>query len=738
MLKAKLTSLKVFFKSGRKRWLALAMALVILIAALIGLGWYNWSGWKLAIPTAAQVQAGYHSSEGFLLDRNGATLQQVRLSFQGRRAEWARLDEISPALITAVIQAEDQRFYEHHGVDWRALVGAASHGFASGSWRGASTITMQLASMLFPELGPHSTRRTIGQKFEQICLARRLEASWQKREILEAYLNLVSYRGELEGISAASLGLFGKKPYGLNTAEAAILAALVRSPNAVAAQVATRASLLTEKLGAKIPQPDLEKLCLQSFKPVYHLPLEYNDAPHVARILFASNLNQKGTFKIRSTLDASLQRTALELLRRQLLELKDRNVQDGAVVVIDNESGEVLAYVGSGGDLSSAAQVDGVQAPRQAGSSLKPFLYGLAIDKRLLTAASLLDDSPLEIPQPNGIYKPENYDHQFHGSMTVRIALASSINIPAVRTLQLVGVEPFLDKLIAMDFRDLKPAGYYGPSLALGSADITLWDLANGYRALANRGNWTPLRLNMEVEAATNSRYIFSPAASFIIGDILSDRESRSSTFGLENPLATPFWTAVKTGTSKDMRDNWCVGFSRRYTVGVWMGNFSGAPMWNVMGVTGAAPLWAELMRYLHNDVPSTPPPAPAGMISQMTEIPSLGIRRQEWFLPQTEMEVVEKRTSATKSKITSPANGESIAWDPDIPAEQQKLFFEAQPPSAEFAWELDGQRIGTAERLIFWTPVAGPHTLKLLNEAGEAIDSVQFIVKGGPPPAHP
>jgi penicillin-binding protein 1C len=694
---------------------------------------YRNGGRDLKIPSAAQVRAEYRLSEGFLLDRNGDVLQQVRLSFQGRRAEWTPLDKISPAMVSAVMQAEDQRFYAHPGVDLRGMLSAAAHGFSSGNWRGASTISMQLLSFLFPEAIPRQSHRTVGQKIRQAFVARRLEKGWNKQEILEAYLNLVSFRGELEGIAAASLGMFGKKPYGISPDEAAILAALIRSPNASPRQVAARAADLAGKLNWNLSAGELEKKCLDSFKTSYRLPLENSWAPHVARILFAQYRDQKQIVRIRSSLDGSLQRLVYELLRQHLAELRQRNVQDGAVLVVDNATGEVLAYVGSGGDLSSAALVDGVQALRQAGSSLKPFLYGLAIEKRLLTAASLLEDSPLEIPLTGGIYKPENYDHQFRGPLTARIALASSINIPAVRVLQLTGIEPLLDKLRAMEFRNLNRPDYYGPSLALGSADVTLWDLTNGYRILASNGVWTPLRMNLDTPPAPNTRMILSASTAFIVGNILADRESRSYTFGLDSPLATPFWTAVKTGTSKDMRDNWCLGYSQRYTVGVWMGNFNGEPMWNVMGVTGAAPLWAQIMSALHRDVPSSAPAPPPGLIAQTTEIPSLGIKRQEWFLAQTEMEVVEKRSNSAKARILSPAAGETIAWDPDIPVDRQKVFFEAQPQSPELAWELDGMPIGTAERLIFWSPLAGRHTLKLLSKSGETVDSIQFTVKGGP-----
>ncbi|MCU0605814.1 MAG: penicillin-binding transpeptidase domain-containing protein, partial [Desulfobacterales bacterium] len=264
------------------------------------------------------------------------------------------------------------------------------------------------------------------------------------------------------------------------------------------------------------------------------------------------------------------------------------------------------AYAGITGDPGRSRFVDGVAARRQAGSALKPFLYALAFDRRILTAASLLDDSPLDLAVTTGIYRPQNYDRGFQGAVTVRTALAASLNIPAVRALELTGVDPFLDVLRELGIRELSESGdFYGPALALGSADVSLWELVNAYRTLANHGIRGELALTAGAAPAGPPRRVFSAQAAFIVSDILADREARAPTFGLENPLATRFWTAVKTGTSKDMRDNWCVGYSQHVTVGVWVGNFSGEPMREVSGVSGAAPIWLDLMNHLHRSRPS-------------------------------------------------------------------------------------------------------------------------------------
>jgi membrane carboxypeptidase/penicillin-binding protein PbpC len=258
--------------------------------------------------------------------------------------------------------------------------------------------------------------------------------------------------------------------------------------------------------------------------------------------------------------------------------------------------------VGSSGDLSDAQEVDGVTAMRQAGSTLKPFLYAQALAERRLTAASLLDDSAASISTAAGLYIPQNYDHQFKGWVSTRTALGASLNVPAVRALVMVSPEAMARTLKAAGLPLRESGDYYGYSLALGSAEVPLLGLANAYRTLANGGRYAPVR--WMPAAALPSVQAIDPTAAFIVGDILSDPNARARTFGTDSILATRMWTAVKTGTSKDMRDNWAVGWSSRYTVGVWVGNASGAPMHDVSGTSGAAPVWAAVMRHLHQKVP--------------------------------------------------------------------------------------------------------------------------------------
>ncbi len=708
----------------RRTWKMAGFALGSVLAAALAM--FAW--WKLPavfLPSFQQVKAAHTCSEAVLWDRNGEVIHELRIDKSGRRMQWVDLAAVSPALQAAILRAEDQRFYRHHGVDWASAAGAMRGIFGRGNPRGASTISMQLAARLNEELQPQAIRRSFRQKLVQVEAARLLEKRWTKSEILEAYLNLVTFRGELQGIGAASLGLFGRKPHGLGEIESVILAALVRAPNASVEQVEVRAQDLASAMNLELDRAEISTRVRETLARPYYVPPQASLAPHVARQLL-----QKNETSISCTLDGRLQRFAAETLRRQLETIRAQNVHDGAILAVDNKSGDVLAYVGNDGDRSSARFVDGIQAARQAGSTLKPLIYGLAFEKRLITTVSLLEDSPLDVPVAGGVYQPKNYDDQFHGAVTARVALASSLNVPAVRTLNLTGVEAAVDLLAAMGFRNLRRAEYYGPSLALGAADVTLWDLVNAYRTVANGGIFSPLRLEPS-RSQGMSRRVLSAGAAFLIGDVLSDRESRSVTFNLENPLSTRFWTGVKTGTSKDMRDNWCIGFSARYTVGVWVGNFSGQPMWDVSGITGAAPVWVEIMNWLHRSEPGSPPAPPPGVVAADVFMENAGTFRREWFLKGTEVSVVQKAESDAGYRIVYPASGTVIALDPDIPEENQKLFFEAQPAVASLRWVLDGNSLGSAASVMLWTPARGKHSLVLEDSRGRVVDSVEFEVRG-------
>ncbi|MEP6722294.1 MAG: penicillin-binding protein 1C [Variovorax sp.] len=695
-----------------------------------------------AADTFDEVKRAFRPSDTQVLDRDGELLQRVRTDAAVRRGQWVALADVSPALRAAMLLSEDKRFYEHSGVDWRAVSAAAWGNLWNTRTRGASTITMQLAGLLDEDLRRGAGGRSLTQKVGQTIDAQRLERNWRKDQILEAYLNTVPFRGEIVGIDALSRTLFGKAPSGLDAREAALAAALVRAPNAKPAQVAQRACEVLRTMEpnrSSASKADCEAMDMFASAAVQRRAFDPSEgiAPHLGRRV-AKEAPAGQHNSVRTTLRAPLQRFALGTLQQQLRELRGRHVEDGALVVLDNASGEVLAWVGSSGPLSQAAEVDGVLAQRQPGSTLKPLLYAQAIAERRLTAASLLDDSSAQLNTASGLYIPQNYDRQFKGHVSVRTALASSLNVPAVRTLVMVTPEAFARQLRAAGLPLREGGDYYGYSLALGSAEVSLLALTNAYRTLANGGRYSETRDVAAAEPRSPAQALDAGAA-FIVGDILSDTNARARTFGLDSVLGTRFWTAVKTGTSKDMRDNWAIGWSQRYTVGVWVGNASGAPMWDVSGTSGAAPVWAEVMRFLHRREPSRAPTPPAGLVQAKVTFGSGGAdagpleaARSEWFLQGTEQALfaIAPTTGSAIARITAPADGTIVALDPDIPPNRQRLRFETDAPGTGLQWRIDGKTIARGASAQ-WLPWPGRHAVQLVDPRGQLQDEIRLEVRG-------
>ncbi len=700
----------------------------LIVAALAAMLALRAAG-ALAQPSFEAVRAAHRPSDVPLLDRHGQPLQRVRLDERVRRGDWVPLAEVSPALRHALVLGEDRRFWQHGGVDWRALAAGAWAAAFDERARGGSTLTMQLAALLDPALARPRGGRDLADKWAQLRAAQRLEARWSKSQVLEAYLNAVPLRGELVGLRAAALQLFGKQPSGLDDTESAILAALVRAPNAAPAVVERRACELLV-----LQQRDCAALGItiaQAFArapgPLLTASAAHDEAlaPHLARLVAAA-MAPASPAALPSTLDAQVQRRAIAALRRQLAELRGRGVEDGAVVVLDNASGELLAWVGSSGRGSSAPAVDAVLARRQPGSTLKPFVYGLALERRLVTPASWLDDSPLALAtdaSSGSLYRPRNYDDGFRGPVRVREALASSLNVPAVRVAVMLGPDAVFDGLVRAGLKPERHAGWHGHALALGSADTTLLDLANAYRALANGGRWTAPRWTataaMPDWARAEPRTLLPPAVAWQLAHMLSDPAARAATFGLDSPLVTRGFAAVKTGTSKDLRDNWCIGFTDRYTVGVWVGNAGGQPMHGVSGTEGAAPVWRELVAALHEGRPSRMPAPPVGLVAA----------GGEWFIAGTEPRGPLPAVAAGSAfGIVSPREGAVIVLDPGIPMAAQRLVFEGEAGR----WMLDGRELGRGAR-ISWLPRPGRHVVEHHSAAG--VQRVRFEVRAAPPP---
>lgn len=701
--------------------------------------WFDIAAWAalaaLVIATAAHlvtrpptmpdydmVRMGWKPSEAWLYDRDGQLLDSERVDFERRRMAWVPLNDISPAVRSMVVASEDKRFWSHDGVDWLAVASAAKARWSGGRSRGASTLPMQLAGFLAPELAQPGQRGWLN-KLRQMRAGQALAARWSREQMLEAYFNMVPLRGETLGIGAGARALFGKRPADMSRTDAALFAGLLPNPGANA-----------ETLGLRACRAAMARDCTAIRSAAATLVsgerAAQNDpalAPHLAVRL----LDKPGK-RVTTTIDRQIQAAAIVALRRQLAGLGADRVRDGAVVVLDNATGDVLAYVGGVGLKSTAAAVDGANARRQAGSTLKPHLYAQVIEHRWLTAASILDDSPVQLDTASGLYVPKNYDRSFRGPVSVRQALASSLNVPAVRTLIIDDVQQFRDRLWALGYHGLVEDGdYYGFSLALGSAEVSLVEQANAFRTFANQGRWSPVRLTA-TDAAEEPRQIVGPAAAFIVGDILADASARTDAFGADSALRLPFWAAAKTGTSKGMRDNWCIGWSDRFTVAVWVGNLEGDSMRAVSGTSGAAPVWRDMMLALHAGRPGKAPTRPAEIELRQIALP--GTReppRREYFIRGTgQTQLAAAPATARRPRIISPVSGSVYALDPDIPVDRQRLAVTVSGETAGYRLILDKKMAGDAGAGLQLLPRPGSHMLALVDPGGRMVDRVRFTVR--------
>ena len=560
-----------------------------------------------------------------ITDRHGTILRET-LSLEGGRNTWLTYENIPEKVIRAVIETEDKRFFSHPGVDLFALGRAVWQNVLAGEVvSGASTITQQLIKMRF------GYPRTLWGKFQEMVMALRLEHTMSKQEILRQYVNRVSFSNQVFGIEAAARLYFGKPAQHLSLAETVFLVGLIQAPSrynpyrhfprALQRQRALLERMYQRETITKTTYQIAQREDIQLISKNVHFK-----APHFCEVVL-EQLSQNppltslkrgkadrmparhGIALVKTTLDYYLQEQVEEIVTTRIEALEDYNVTNAALIVLDNHDGDILAFVGSKDffDNTISGQFNGVLSLRQPGSTLKPFTYQLALE-RSYTPATLLPDIK-DLPAAPRSFLPENYDRKFHGPVRLREALACSYNIPAFRILEDIGVEALYQRLHEFGFDSLQELpSFYGPGLTLGNGEVTLLELTRAYSMLARRGKKVAERYILDMNSRLPTRnlqsdvQLFSPHAVYLLTHILADRQAAVPAFGENTPLELPFQTAGKTGTSKDYRDNWTIGFTRDYTVGVWVGNFDGSPMRRVSGITGAAPIYRDVMLVLYRD----------------------------------------------------------------------------------------------------------------------------------------
>jgi len=590
-----------------------------------------------------------------IYDRNGVLLYKI---YKDKNRTPVKLGEVPRHVIQATLAIEDAEFYNHPGFSVRGIARAMVKNIREGKLTGGSTITQQLVknTLLTPE-------KTLLRKLREVIVATRVENAFSKDEILEMYLNEVSYGGTAYGIEEASQHYFGKNVTKLTLAEAALLAGLSKSPSAYSPfganpelAVWRQREVLREMEENGFITYE-QRMEAQRQKLVYASNITDIKAPHfvmyVRRLLaeqFGEEMVEKGGLEVITTLDVATQVMAEEVVRAEVEKIANLKVSNGAAIVMKPATGEILAMVGSTNywDREKDGNVNVTIRPRSPGSSIKIVTYGYALSNGY-TASTILNDSPFTVSIPGSKpYSPKNYDGRYRGRLTLRSAFAESRNVPAVRTIVEMGVGNVIDLGQNMGITTWGDRSRFGPAITLGGGEVTLLDLSQVYATVANYGKRPNKTAILQVKdykgkvlignecLTCEQPEVMDPRVAFILTDSLADNRARTPAFGANSSLviAGHGEVAVKTGTSNNLRDNLTVGYNQFYLVGVWVGNNDNSPMSRVAsGVTGAAPIWNKIMSNLIANAGNHPWEVPAGLVRKVSGCPP----REEWFLEENQ-----------------------------------------------------------------------------------------------------
>jgi penicillin-binding protein 1C len=706
--------------------------------------------WWISIPDSLK---GPPSGTLTLLDCRGREIAELA-SPEARTQFPVTLEKTGPWLPRITVALEDRRFYKHRGIDWRAIAAACTRNVRSHHLvSGASTITQQLV-----KLATGRQQRSWAGKLYEAIIAWKLEHRWSKDRILAEYLNRSSYGNRRIGPEAAARAYFGKPARDLTLSEAVFLAGLPQAPTRFnpwrhpeqANRKYSRSLARLVELG--VITRDQQSLLARPPKIAHTDPPRL--AAHFVDAVVARNPGLRGT--VRTTLDLDLQATTERLVRSHLSALNRHDIRQAAVVVVENATGAIRAMVGS--ENYAASQINGATEPRSCGSTLKPFVYLDAIDKRMLTAASLLPDTPDAIRGEYTDYDPQNYNHHYLGPVRLREALGCSLNVPAVFALSRLGARPAFYQLQKWGFDFPQGLADYGAGFVLGNAETRLVDLAAAYAGLARGG--TAMRAKFLTGEHQTVTRIASREATAIVIDILCDNDARQKSFGPRSPLAFEQRIAAKTGTSSGFRDAWTVGFDKEHTIAVWAGNFDGRPMRDTFAVRAATPLWAAVIQeLLRRDHPLDPPEENERLVHRdVCKATGLLPSRfspailNELFLAGTEPREDSADYFASDGKlllpdaygrwcvsrdntigahvrsdfrIVSPPPNAHYEIDPVLPFSQQMVELTAAVAS-DVEWFVNNERIfPQQDSRFFWQLAPGEWKLRAVSRFGSAEETV-------------
>ena len=726
---------------------------ILIIFIFIGSGILYWKTTTSFVPPPKTLSVfDSTTTKAQILDRYSTPLT-ITYQNHWNIHDYVPLHEIPELLQQIFILAEDKRFFEHNGPDWSARWHAIWQNLKSLELvRGASTITEQTVRIIYPR------PRTFWSRWLEGFEATELERHFSKTDILEFYLNQVPYVGQRRGVAQAARHYFDRDLDTLNIKEMMALAVLIRAPSRLDLRRGiTEIEVPINYLAIRLIAEGL--ISVADWKTIATNPLNLKapdlpvKASHFVNYIYNSAydenyLSNKG--RLHTTLDSHFQQKVQQILSKHIQDLKAKQVNNGAILVVNHETSEVLAWVNAGqSEAKVASKIDAITTPRQPGSTLKPFLYALALEQGW-TAATVINDTPLTAFIGTGMHNYRNYSRYYYGSLRMRDTLGNSLNIPAIRTIQFVGKHNFLNRLHQLGMRNLTSSSeYYGDGLALGNGEITLLELVQAYTVLANRGLYRPLKFLRETSLPTAKR-IFTPEITSIIANILSDSDARRLEFGRSSVLRFPVQTAIKTGTSTDYRDAWVIGFNHRYTVGIWLGNLNQKPMLNVSGASGTAlilrSVFAELNRYTETKPLYLSPKLvkkkicrDSGQTATINNCPS----RIEWFIagtePQSNMANYEPKHQnfTIIPRFKQPMPNLQLAMDPRIPDEYEAyalILENTLEANSLIEWFINDIRIGSGyDNQFLWSLKRGTHIAHaIIWSADEGISTakVKFHVK--------
>ena len=732
-----------------------ATGALVAAGAAVGVGIYN--SYAAQLPDASAIEQEQDDFQTVrIYDRTGQYLLYESVDprpFSGDRT-YLPLDEMSPWVWQAAVALEDRNYWENPGVNMRGLMRAFMSNLQGGAVQGGSSITQQLIKNVVIPVEERA-QQSYARKIKEVILAIEVTRRYPKEKVLEWYLNRNFYGNLAYGVEAASQVYFGKSATELDLAEAAMLAAIPNSPaynpidNPEDAKARQGITLQAMVESGDLTQAEADAAYAQELALRKSVAERFDilTAPHFALYVLDEVKREFNTaddpyfiwrngLQVYTTLDVELQKFAEQTAREQVAELivQEKNAGNAAVVSIKNDTGEILAMVGSldYNDAEIDGQVNVATAERQPGSSFKPYVYLTALQQDM-TAASMILDVPTAFPQADGsYYRPENYDRQYHGPVSLRNALARSYNIPAIKVMAQVGVDSALSTAHRMGINGLnRGLDYYGLNLVLGGGEVSLLDHTYAYTVFANQGvqvgepvlpeeqrtgfrNLNPVSVLQVRDAAGNvlkkyeapeAERIYGAEVGYIIADIMSDDVARAPAFGSNTDLTLPDRrVAAKTGTTNGFKDNWTMGYTPQLTTGVWVGNTDNESMQNVTGLSGAAPIWNAVMRRYHEGLPAQWYDQPGAVVSQVVCLPS-GLRpspacpgdrqRSEVFVAGTEPTIsdniwqtfeIDRETGQLATPATPPEQREQRTYM-ILPPEADDWVREngiAQPPTEE------------------------------------------------------